>query len=85
MLRTVLLILALVVLIGIGLVWTGVINMQSTADGGVKVTANPVEVGIEQKEVTVPVPVVRTGNSAAPAPAAPAPAPATAPAPTPAP
>lgn len=58
MLRTILLILALVVLVGIGLVWTGVINLQSTPEGGVKASVNPVEVKLEQKNVSVPVPVV---------------------------
>lgn len=70
MLRPIFLILALVVLVGIGLIWTGVINLQSTPEGGVKATVNPVEVKIEQTNVSLPLPVVRTtppGNGAAPA------------------
>jgi hypothetical protein len=58
--RTILLVLALVVLIAIGLVWMGVINLQPTADGGVRATVNPVEMTTETRTVNVQVPVVRT-------------------------
>ena len=69
MLRTILLVIALIVLIVIGLVWMGVINLQPTADGGVRATVNSVEVTTETRTVNVQVPVVRTvgENTAAPA------------------
>ena len=57
MLRTLLLVLALVVLIGIVLVATGVVHLNRDANGNVTVTANPVTVGTQN--TTVQVPVVR--------------------------
>jgi preprotein translocase subunit SecF len=58
MFRTLLLIVALVIVIGIVLVATGVIHLSRDANGNVTVTANPVTVGTENR--TVQVPVVRT-------------------------
>ena len=76
MLRTVLLVVALLLLVAIGLVYTGILGLQQKDDGSVKVMTNSVEFSTEPR--TVQVPVVRTvpnePASAAPAPAAPAPA-----------
>ena len=76
MLRTVLLVVALLVLVAIGLVYTGVLGLQQKDDGTVKVMTNSVEISTEPR--TVQVPVVRTVPNE---PAAAAPVPATAPAP----
>jgi len=75
MLRTLLLILALVVIIGIVLVATGVVHLNRDAGGNVTVTANPVTVGTENRTIQVPVvtmenrtvqtPVVSVGNAQA--------------------
>jgi preprotein translocase subunit SecF len=75
MLRTLLLIVALVVIIGIVLVATGVVHLNRDANGNVTVTTNPVTIGTETRNVTVPVvrtetrqietPSVTVGNSAA--------------------
>ena len=72
MLRTLLLVVALVVIIGIVLVATGVIHLNRDANGNVTVTANPVTVGTQNSTVQVPVvrmeertvqtPVVSVGN-----------------------
>jgi hypothetical protein len=67
MLRTVLLVVALLVLVTIGLVYTGVLGLQQKDDGSVKVMTNSVEFSTEPR--TVQVPVVRT------VPAEPAPVP----------
>ena len=74
MLRTLLLILALIVIIGIVLVATGVVHLNRDAGGNVTVTTNPVTVGTETRNVSVPVvrtetrqietPVVTVGNGA---------------------
>ena len=69
MLRTVLLVLALLVLIAIGLFYMGVLSWPGGNQG---VQVNPVEVKMETRTVNMQVPVVSTVNSAAPAPAAPA-------------
>ncbi len=75
MLRTLLLIVALVVIIGIVLVATGVVHLNRDGNGAVTVTTNPVTVGTETRNVTVPVvrtetrqievPAVTVGNAAA--------------------
>lgn len=44
MLRTILLILALVVLIVIGLVWMNIIDLRQQPDGDLEIRANPVQV-----------------------------------------
>jgi hypothetical protein len=75
MLRTLLLIVALIVIIGIVLVATGVIHLNRDAGGNVTVTANPVTVGTENRTIQVPVvtmenrtvqvPAVSVGNAQA--------------------
>ena len=68
MLRTVLLVLALLVLIAIGLFYMGVLSWPG---GSQPVQVNPVEVKMETRTVNMQVPVVSTVNNAAPAAAAP--------------
>lgn len=75
MLRTLLLIVALILIIGIVLVATGVIHLNRDPGGNVTVTANPVTVGTENRVVQVPVvtmenrvvqvPAVSVGNDQA--------------------
>ncbi len=75
MLRTLLLVVALVILIGIVLVATGIVHLNRDANGNVTVTANPVTVGTENRTVQmpvvtmenrqVPIPVVSVGNGQA--------------------
>ena len=75
MVRTLLLVVALVIIIGIVLVATGVIHLNRDANGNVTVTANPVTIGTENRTVQVPVvtmenrtiqtPVVSVGNGQA--------------------
>ena len=75
MIRTLLLIVALVLIIGIVLVATGVVHLNRDGNGAVTVTANPVTVGTENRTVQVPVvtmenrtiqtPVVSVGNAQA--------------------
>ena len=75
MLRTLLLIVALVLVIGIALVATGVIHLNRDGNGAVTVTANPVTVTTENRTVQVPVvtmenrtvqvPTVSVGNGQA--------------------
>ena len=75
MLRTLLLVVALVVIIGIVLVATGVVHLNRDAGGNVTVTANPVTIGTENRTVQVPVvtmenrtvqvPAVSVGNGQA--------------------
>lgn len=60
MLRTLLLLIALIVLICIGLVATGVINLNRSSDGGVTIETKDVEVGTT--EANVQLPVVRMEN-----------------------
>src|ERR1044072_5784277 len=72
---TFLLIVALVLIIGIVLVATGVVHLNRDANGNVTVTANPVTVGTENRTIQVPVvtmenrtiqtPTVRGGNGPA--------------------
>jgi hypothetical protein len=73
MLRAILMLLALIVLIGVALVWMGIIHWPG---GGQAVQVRPAEVRMETRQVNVQVPVVSTpgeqpANSAAPAPQAP--------------
>jgi hypothetical protein len=75
MLRTLLLVVALVVIIGIVLVATGVVHLNRDASGNVTVSANPVTIGTQNSTVQVPVvtmenrtiqtPVVSVGNGQA--------------------
>jgi len=75
MLRTLLLVVALIVIIGIVLVATGVVHLNRDAGGNVTVTANPVTVGTQNTTVQVPVvrmedrtvqtPTVSVGNAQA--------------------
>jgi len=59
MIRSLLLGLAFLILIVIGLVWMGVVNLNTKQDGqGVEVQVKPVEVGTTTR--TVPVPVIGT-------------------------
>ena len=60
MLRTLLILLALIILIGIGLVAMGVINLNRSSDGGVTIQTRDVEVGTTPANVQVP--VVRMEN-----------------------
>ena len=55
MVRTFLLFIALLIVIGIVLVSTGVINLGRTADGGVTVETKDVSVGTTTRNVQVPV------------------------------
>lgn len=87
MLRKFLLLLALLVLVGIGLVWTNVIdlNYNRGAEAPIEVKVNPVEVGTSNATVQVPVvntetrhvqtPALRVNDGTQPA-AAPPPTPA---------
>ena len=58
MLRTLLLLIALIVVIGIALVSFGVINLNRSSDGTVTLETKDVEVGTTTTNVSVP--VVRT-------------------------
>ena len=64
MLRLLLMILALIVLLAVVLVWLGVITIPP---GGNRVEVQPVNVSLEQRNVTLPVPVVERPGEAAPA------------------
>lgn len=55
MLRTLLLLIALLVVIGIALVATGYINLRQGADGSVSIQTQDVEVGTTTTNVQVPV------------------------------
>jgi hypothetical protein len=55
MLRTLLLIVALILIVGIVLVATGVVHLNRDGNGAVTVTANPVTVGTQNTVVQVPV------------------------------
>ncbi len=55
MLRTLLLIVALVLIIGIVLVATGIVHLNRDGNGAVTMTTNPVTVGTTPTNVTVPV------------------------------
>ena len=58
MLRTLLLLIALVVVIAMALIWTGYINLNRHQDGSVSIDAKSVQVGTTTQNVQVP--VVRT-------------------------
>jgi hypothetical protein len=60
MLRTLLLLIALLILIVIGLVALGVINLNTSGNGGVTIQTRDVEVGTTEKNVQLP--VVRLEN-----------------------
>ena len=64
MLRLLLMILALIVLLAVVLVWLGVINIPQ---GGNRIEVQPVNISVEQRNVTVPVPVVERPGEAVPA------------------
>ncbi len=83
MLRTILMVLALIVLIVIGLFYMGILHWPG---GGQPIQANPVEVKMETRQVNMQVPVVATPGDAGAANAAqPATPPTLPPAPQPAP
>ena len=71
MLRTILLLIALLLLIVLGLVWAGVIQLREQPGGGVAVETSDVEVGTTSRNLQVPLPTVdvKDGNQAAPQPA----------------
>ncbi|HEY0116589.1 MAG TPA: hypothetical protein VGB54_12805 [Allosphingosinicella sp.] len=77
MLRTLLLVLALIVLLVAGLFYMGVLNWPGA---GQPVEVRPVEVKMETRQVNVQVPVVSTNSAQPAAPPAVQPAPAPAPA-----
>ena len=56
--RTILLVIALLVVIVMALVWTGVINLNRNANGSVSIETKDVQVGTTPANVQVP--VVRT-------------------------
>jgi hypothetical protein len=58
MLRTLLLLIAFVVVLAMALIWTGYINLNRQPDGTVSIDAKSVEVGTTTTNVQVP--VVRT-------------------------
>jgi hypothetical protein len=60
MLRILLLLIALLILIAIGLVATGVVNFNRSSEGGVTIQTRDVEVGTT--EANVQLPVVRMEN-----------------------
>ena len=53
--RTILLLIAFVVVIGMALVWTGVINLNRGSDGSVSIETKDVRVGTTTTNVQVPV------------------------------
>ena len=63
MLRLLLMILALLVLLAVVLVWLGVINIPQE---GNRIEVQPVNISVEQRNVTVPVPVVERPGEVAP-------------------
>ena len=58
MLRTLLLLVALLVVIGMALIWSGAVNLRQGSDGTVSIETKDVEVGTTT--TTVEVPVVKT-------------------------
>ena len=58
MMRTILLVIALLVVIVMALVWTGMINLNHNANGSVSIQTKDVQVGTTPANVQVP--VVRT-------------------------
>jgi len=55
MLRTLLLLIALIIVIGIALVASGYVNLNQRSDGGVSIQTEDVEVGTRTTNVQVPV------------------------------
>ncbi len=55
MLRTFLLLIALLIVIGIALIYTGYINLGRNSDGSVSIQTKDVEVGTTTTNVQVPV------------------------------
>ncbi|HMG46720.1 MAG TPA: hypothetical protein VK614_04605 [Allosphingosinicella sp.] len=53
--RTILLLIAFVIVIAMALVWTGYINLNRHDNGSVSIDAKSVEVGTTQANVQVPV------------------------------
>jgi len=64
MLRTFLLVIALLIVIGIGLVYTGYIDIGRNSDGSVTVDTRDVTVGTTTKNIQVEVPSVSVENGA---------------------
>lgn len=64
MLRTLLLLIALLIVIGIGLVYTGYIDIGRNSDGSVTVDTKDVTVGTTTKNIQVEVPSVTVENGA---------------------
>jgi len=64
MLRTLLLLIALLIVIGIGLVYTGYIDIGRSIDGSVTIETKDVKVGTTTKNVSVEVPSVTVENGA---------------------
>jgi hypothetical protein len=64
MLRTILLLIALLIVIGIGLVYTGYIDIGRNADGSVTMDTKDVTVGTTTKNIQVEVPSVTVENGA---------------------
>ena len=72
--RTILLVIALLIVIAMALVWTGVINLNRNANGSVSIETKNVEIGTTKANVQVPtvrtetrqvdVPSVTVGNTA---------------------
>jgi len=60
MLRTLLIVLALIVLVVIGLFYVGVLHWPG---GNQPIQTNPVELKLEQKNVSLPAPVITTPAS----------------------
>jgi hypothetical protein len=66
MVRTVLLLIALLVLIAIGLIWAGVINLNRNANGSVSIETRDVSVGTAPANVQVPVVKMETRQVSVP-------------------
>jgi hypothetical protein len=62
MLRTLLLLIALLIVIGIALIYTGVIGTARNADGSVSIETRDVKVGTTTKNIQVEVPTVGVEN-----------------------
>ena len=66
MLRAILLIVALIILLGIGAVWLGLLDLNQTQNAQAprfEVKVNPVEVGTTTKNVQIEVPSVSVGGN----------------------
>jgi preprotein translocase subunit SecF len=66
MLRTFLLLIALLILIGIVLVATGYVNLNQRSDGGVSIQTKDVDVGTTTRNVQVPVVVMENRQVSVP-------------------